>query len=453
MQIMKYNSTGKIGASEQPTLSGSSRSGKKWKTYAVAAVGAVISVGPIAFAKEQTAQNESKNSADSTKPSMAEESNKPAEISPEAQALLDQISAAYGDVDALELTGSISTNIDVDGMQENSTTKFDSSFQAPNRFRHSAEDSLIVGSTGEKVFVYNPATKEYLMSEAPADSGVTGLPPMIPEILQSQNPSLLFAVLGDPTSDFSRLFGKIEKAEDTTIDGLTHPTLKLAATEGEGDFTLVFNPKTHLLKQFRVDMKPILVARGASEVKAAEIVIDYSAVKSEVTFGDDSFAWVPPEGARDVREARQSGQGDGSPGLVGQPAPDFQLNSVEGRTVSLADLNGKIVVLDFWASWCPPCIKSLPHMGDLYLQKRDEGVEIFAVNMAESVDTVEAFLKSKELNIPVLLDKDGSVANQYNVASIPQTVVIGKDGIVKNVFKGFGDDTISSVREAIESAN
>lgn len=361
--------------------------------------------------------------------------------------------AAYRGADAIELDGSATTNIDVGGEQKNSTTQFKSSFSAPNRFRHSADDSLVVGSTGEKVFVFNPATKEYLMDASPRERGVAGLPALIPELLQAQNPSLLFALLGDPTGEFSSVFGKIAKAPDTRIDGQAHPTLTLTPGQGQGDVTIVLDPKTHLVKQFSIDLKPMFGQRGATDVKTAEVIIDYSQIDPAATFADDSFAWIPPEGARDVAAASQSTESDTEKALVGKSAPAFQLTSIEGKTVSLADLKGQVVVLDFWASWCPPCVESLPHMGKLYEQKRDDGVKIFAINLAEDKAAIEGFLKSKKVDIPVLMDTDGSVAMKYNATSIPQTVVIGKDGTVKSVSLGFGKGTLEKVRKAIESAN
>ncbi len=215
----------------------------------------------------------------------------------------------------------------------------------------------------------------------------------------------------------------------------------------------MLDPKTHLVKQLRIHLKPMFVQRAAPDVKTTEVIIDYSQINPGATFADGKFAWTPPEGARDVAAARQPAESEAKTALEGKSAPAFQLTSLEGKTVSLADLKGQVVVLDFWASWCPPCIESLPHMGKLYEQKRDDGVKVFAINVAEDKAAVEAFLKSKNIDIPVLLDKDGSVARKYNATSIPQTVVIGKDGTVKNVFACFGKDTLTKVREAIDSAN
>ncbi len=129
--------------------------------------------------------------------------------------------------------------------------------------------------------------------------------------------------------------------------------------------------------------------------------------------------------------------------------PIFSSRCSTEKACRLAELKGQVVVLDFWASWCPPCIESLPHLGKLYQEKQDKGVKVFAVNVAEDKAKVEMFLKSKNVTVPVLLDSKGDAAEKYNVSSLPQTVVIGKDGTVKKVFVGLGADSFEQIRNEI----
>ncbi len=135
---------------------------------------------------------------------------------------------------------------------------------------------------------------------------------------------------------------------------------------------------------------------------------------------------------------------------IGSNAPDISLPNQQGEIVRLSSLKGKVVVLDFWASWCPPCIQSLPHLGKFYEETRDGAVKVFAVNLGEDKAKVESYLKAKNHAVPVLLDPNGEAARKFNVTSIPQTVVIGKDGIVKKVLVGLGDDGFEAVRNEVE---
>jgi thiol-disulfide isomerase/thioredoxin len=126
---------------------------------------------------------------------------------------------------------------------------------------------------------------------------------------------------------------------------------------------------------------------------------------------------------------------------------------MDGKDVALKDLKGKVVVLDMWATWCPPCRASLPHLDKLYQSVKDKGVNVFAVNLQEEQDDVAAFVKKTNLTVPVLLDKDGAVAQSYKASAIPQTVIIGKDGKVAKVFVGFGgEETARDMKAAVEKA-
>lgn len=374
---------------------------------------------------------------------------KKAEVSADAQLLLAQMRAAYEGLKSAEFVGVASSSIDADGEEQKTTTKFASSFSAPDKFRHEAEDDLTAGSNGEKVFVFNKAANEYLLLEAPQGGGVEQLPGIIPELLQAQNPSLLFALLNDPTSQFLTGFEKISRGPDVEMEGKKHPALVLESAQEQGDLTLVLDGDTHLLKQLRVDLKSSLEQRGVKEIKLAEVVVDYTSVKTGLDFPQTHFAWAPPQDARDVTASRGPAEQQANAALVGEPAPNFQLKTLDGKTVSLAELKGQVVVLDFWASWCPPCIESLPHLGKFYQETRDDGVKVFAVNLGEDKAKIEAFLKSKRVAVPVLLDAQGEVARKYNVVSIPQTVVIGKDGTVKNVFIGLGENSFEQIRQQV----
>jgi thiol-disulfide isomerase/thioredoxin len=137
--------------------------------------------------------------------------------------------------------------------------------------------------------------------------------------------------------------------------------------------------------------------------------------------------------------------------LKGEAAPDFSLKTPGGQEVALASDKGSVVVLDFWATWCGPCVASLPKIDALAKEHSD--VKFYAVNIRESAEKVNKFMEAKNLSLPVLLDKDGSVAKAYLASAIPQTVVIGKDGVVQAVFIGFDPEQgEKALADAIEAA-
>ncbi len=123
-----------------------------------------------------------------------------------------------------------------------------------------------------------------------------------------------------------------------------------------------------------------------------------------------------------------------------QAAPPWQLKDVDGKTVKLSDFKGKVVILDFWATWCPPCRKEIP--GFVALQKKyaDKGVTVVGVSLDEGgVGIVKAFMKQNGMNYPVVLG-DQQIAMAYGgISSIPTTFVIDKEGNVAAVHEGYSD--------------
>jgi peroxiredoxin len=107
---------------------------------------------------------------------------------------------------------------------------------------------------------------------------------------------------------------------------------------------------------------------------------------------------------------------------------DFTLKTLDGRSLTLSQLKGKVVFLNFWATWCPPCRAEMPSMEALYQQFKDAGLEVVAVDLQESVAEVKAFIADNKLTFPVALDTSGNVGNNYNTQSIPATYIIDRDG-------------------------
>ncbi len=122
---------------------------------------------------------------------------------------------------------------------------------------------------------------------------------------------------------------------------------------------------------------------------------------------------------------------------VGKPAPEFQLTDLGGSKVSLSQFRGKIVLLDFWATWCQPCRESMPEMENLQ-KKYSSQLTLLAINVSEAPDEVRSFLQRERIHSRVLLDQDGAVSNAYRIMAIPMQVLIDRDGVIRNVNMGGG---------------
>ena len=116
---------------------------------------------------------------------------------------------------------------------------------------------------------------------------------------------------------------------------------------------------------------------------------------------------------------------------VGKLAPDFQLEDLEGQSISLSDFRGKPVLINFWATWCPPCRDEMPYLQQIYEEWSGKGLVVLAIDIGESPSKVKEFLQSQELSLPVLLDAKENVAREYNITGIPTTFFIDKDGTIQ----------------------
>ncbi len=152
--------------------------------------------------------------------------------------------------------------------------------------------------------------------------------------------------------------------------------------------------------------------------------------------------------------SQDGGQGARPPGtesaLVGQAAPDFELDLLGGGRFRLREHRGKTLVLDFWATWCGPCIQTMPQVHQVVREFEGRNVELLAVNLQEESAAIAATLQRLKLEMPVALDRDGAVAEKYAAVAIPQTVIIAPDGSVARLFVGGGPQFAEQLRAALQ---
>ena len=116
---------------------------------------------------------------------------------------------------------------------------------------------------------------------------------------------------------------------------------------------------------------------------------------------------------------------------VGRPAPNFEFPGLDGQIVSLSDHRGKVVLVNIWATWCPPCIDEMPSMEKLYNELQGENFEILAVSIdTQGLEAVAPFMKAYKLTFPALIDSEGTIKNLYKATGVPESIIIDKQGIL-----------------------
>ena len=378
-------------------------------------------------------------------------------VTPAAQAELDKMKTAYNKLNSLDLVGKLSMRFDVQGQKQTKDAEFTSSYQSPNKFKQEVKDDVLAGSTGEKLYLYSKEQNIYLIQDAPKGKIAPGdMPDPYNQVVGTQNPSLMMALSSDPGKSMTENLSRGEQLPDVKVDDKNYTALKFSDPKSKAAMTLLVDQGTHLVKRATLDMSEALKQRGATDVKSAEVMVDYSAVKPDAEVKADTFAWTPPKDAKDAKAQQAAAQqegGDPAAELKGKPAPDFSAKNLKDETVTLSkDGKGSVVIVDFWATWCPPCREGLPHVDKVYQDYKDKGVKAYAMDVQETKDKVAKYIEEQKLTLTALLDSDGKVSTAYKVNGIPQTVVIGKDGLVKEVLVGTGPDSEEKLRSAVKAA-
>ncbi|MGE0538823.1 MAG: TlpA family protein disulfide reductase [Dehalococcoidia bacterium] len=126
------------------------------------------------------------------------------------------------------------------------------------------------------------------------------------------------------------------------------------------------------------------------------------------------------------------GAADGPPPRVGQLAPEFALQDLDGTVLHLSDLRGKTVVMNFWATWCPPCRKEFPELVRLHEQNTARGLVVLGVNIQENAEIVRRFTSEFGARFPIVIDAKGDVSAQYRLRGLPMTLFIDAEGVLRS---------------------
>lgn len=138
----------------------------------------------------------------------------------------------------------------------------------------------------------------------------------------------------------------------------------------------------------------------------------------------------------------------------GDPAPDFTLPSIHADQpeISMSALAGKVVYVDFWASWCAPCLTSLPLYNDMYHRYKDQGLEVMAISVDNPIEDGLDFLEDTPLDFLIPADPNGEIAELFEVFGMPTSYLIDRNGVVKLVHMGFRNGDMEIIEQAVQEA-
>jgi thiol-disulfide isomerase/thioredoxin/outer membrane lipoprotein-sorting protein len=299
--------------------------------------------------------------------------------------------------------------------------------------------SLLV-SDGETTLTYRPSTKFYTkIAAAQTQEGLAA------------NLAVL-DVLGFFADSKTT---KTSRQDSITIDGTTYDcwvltsTVKLptqAAMGGQLSDAVMMSwidkkLLVEVLEEINYSVK-VPPTQGAAPVEYRSRILQVThGLKVDQPVDGTLFAYTPPADAREQAPQSAGNRVD----LTGKDAPQFRGVSLDGKTYSLAELKGKPVLLDFWATWCGPCIRSMPALEKLHTDYRDQGLVVLGIDVGEKRETVEKFLLTKPIPYPVIMGDEAGIPAAYGIAVFPTFVMIGADGKVVATQFGMNDSGLTGM--------
>jgi thiol-disulfide isomerase/thioredoxin len=369
----------------------------------------------------------------------------------DARALVDSVAARYERLPRYRFEGVVNARATGAGLGKEQSLAMPFRYAAvrPSRLltdaRNPSMPTLIVAD-GESLWISAPALGQYLVQKAPSFAPGASLDPMTRSF---------DGVLSMAAGLGAGLAGARSIGRDTVHTAAGPVSCRRLELSYAPDST---RPGARVLPRVLwIDEARGVVLRDSStneithaqfgEVRQVQdtrwVVAD---VKGDVP--DSLFAFTPPAESRRVRRLGVSNDPDDA----GKPAADFSLAVLDGkgRKVSLAAQKGKVVVLDFWATWCGPCRRWMPIVAKLEKETAGKDVKFFAVNLREPPATVRKYVSEQKVQVPVLMDSDGNVGTAYGARSIPLTVVVGRDGKIVRTLLGLHpeEDLRDALREA-----
>jgi len=365
----------------------------------------------------------------------------------DARAVLERVTRTYRGLTSF----AFDATVNVEMLRAGQRSSFDFHYVAagakPNRFRVEMDNPMMgatMVSDGKSVVLFSNQLQQY--TRKPAPRAVAG-PDTVGRLAGPNSPIAQYYHLLRGLTD-----ARWVRAEPVTLGGRAVECDVIAADyQHPPGLNATYSP-TFLW----VERERALVLRESTfvHVEAADTTgpsemsqsTSYVTARTNQVLPESLFAFRPPAGAKEV----QSFPGEQTVDLSGQKAFDFTLADLSDKPVKLSSLRGKVVILDFWATWCGPCRIEMPSVQKLHEEFGSKGLVVLGVDYGEEPGRVRTFLAKNPYTFRILMDRDQSVGTRYQVNGIPSLFVIDRTGTISSHFIGVRDE--DTLREALAKA-
>jgi peroxiredoxin/outer membrane lipoprotein-sorting protein len=365
--------------------------------------------------------------------------------------ILERMSQTYRGLANYEFEGRIQVQVQAGKSSQSNEYSIrlaaDTTGRAREEFNQGDKGALAI-INGKDFWRLQWPPKQYMKMETPTGASVPGHPTELPSGLASN-------LLGDfRTMNTTATLVSYLREQPVTIRSGSRPCFVLSVTMPVTDPTpnTKFGPRTLWIDK---ETKLVLIQEAEVQGVAGDSSVAWSRVET-VKFdvaridrrpADTLFVFTPPP---DAQEAKNFGESRQGVDLSGQPAADFTLKGLDGVSLTLSKLRGKVVLLDFWATWCGPCRIEMPRVQKLHKEFHDKGLVVLGVNLRETPDRAREFMKKYGYTFGSLLDAKAEVAERYQVEGIPTLFVIDRKGQIAAHFVGVREE--EDLRQALKKA-
>ncbi len=383
-----------------------------------------------------------------------QETKKPAfELSEEVRLAILPLFKSIAEADVSRVTVELSAE-SLTGAQivDSQTSTYQIGSIAPDQFTvylKEPQQRLRVYCNGKEMIVAMSADA-FFRAEEPIQTqmAVTSLPVAMGPYPE---PVLALSLAGvDPAVFLLGAMKSVELVERGKFRGET-PAIHFKGVQDDGVSWNLWITQGEQPKPLRllVDLTPMLRAAGQVQVPddyTYQLRFDFMSWRMSGEVDKGLFTFNPPKEAVEYKSLEDyfetiSKVGEKHP-LLGMAAPAFKTETLTGDKINSESLAGKVIVLDFWATWCPPCIASMPVISDVCSKYADKGVVFFAVNTGESAKTIADFAKKQGWTATIILDVDEKIADSFRIDALPQTIIVGPDKTIQAAHIGFDGEEV-----------